>query len=86
MPFLWLAVPTRLDGSSDRGVIERNSIALLSYLAGGTDQPSTRWLGRYASSDKVHYSGLWNSNHVNGNYDPAFLQLLADSAAAGGRM
>jgi hypothetical protein len=80
MPFLWLAVPTKPDGSSDRGVIERNSIALLSCLAGGPDQPSARWVGHYASSGKVRYSGLWNSNHVNENYDPAFLQLLADSA------
>ena len=32
MPFLWLAVPTKPDGSSDRGIIERNSIALLSCL------------------------------------------------------
>jgi hypothetical protein len=30
MTFLWLAVPSRPDGSSDRGLIERNSIALLS--------------------------------------------------------
>jgi hypothetical protein len=41
MPFLWLAVPSHPDGSSDRGLIERNSIGLLSGLAGGPDQPAS---------------------------------------------
>lgn len=77
MPFLWLAVPTRPDGTSERSYIERNSIALLSRLVGGLDQPSTAWLGHHATSGKVRHSGLWNSNHVNEAYDPAFLRLLA---------
>lgn len=29
-------------------------------------QPSPQWLGRYAYSDKVRSSGLWNSNYVGG--------------------
>ena len=80
MPFLWLAVPTRSDGSSDRGCIERNSIALLSCLTGGPDKPSTSWLGHHASSSKVRQSGLWNSDHVDEHYDPGFLHLLAELA------
>jgi hypothetical protein len=73
MPFLWLNVPER----EDRGYIERNSIALLSRLAGGQDSPSAGWLGRYATRLEIRESGLWNVQHVYDRYDPAFLQLLA---------
>jgi hypothetical protein len=76
MPFLWLAVPNRQDGDSDRGSIERNSIALLSCLIGGPDQSSGSWLGRYAANSNVRQSGLWNSNHVHDAYDSSFLQVL----------
>ncbi|MFE5567379.1 hypothetical protein ACFQ68_20510 [Amycolatopsis japonica] len=81
MPFRWLAVPTGPDGTSLRGAIERNSIALLSNLRGGPDRPSSAWLGHHALSDKVRDSGLWNVNHVDEDYDPAFLEsfrALAD--------
>jgi len=77
MPFLWLAVPTRPDGRSDRGFIERNAIALLSCAAGGPDKPSSSWLGSHAASSKVRDSGLWNADHVEDAYDPAFLDLVA---------
>jgi len=80
MPFLWLAVPSRPDGSSDRGRIERNTIALLSCLTGGPDQPTASWLGHHATITRIRQSGLWNSNHVDENYDPAYLQLLANPA------
>ncbi len=80
MPFLWLAVPSHPDGSSDRGRIERNSIALLSCLAGGPDHPSASWLGHHATSTRILQSGLWNSNHVDEDYDPGFLQLFANLA------
>ncbi|MGN6172151.1 MAG: hypothetical protein ACTHPS_04265 [Streptosporangiaceae bacterium] len=77
MPFLWLAVPNRPDGSSDRAFIECNSIALLSCTTGGPDKPSSSWLGGHATSSKVCRSGLWNSNPVDEHYEPAFLDLLA---------
>jgi hypothetical protein len=77
MPFLWLAVPSRPDGSSDRAFIERNSIALLSCTTGGPDKPSSSWLGAHATSGKVCRSGLWNSNHVDEHYKPGLLDLLA---------
>ena len=77
MPFLWLAVPDRPEGGSNRGYIEKNSIALLSCRAGGPDRPSAGWLGRHASSEKVRQSALWNSNHVDDHYDPGFLPVLA---------
>jgi hypothetical protein len=37
---------------SDRGRIERNTIALLSCVTGGPDKPSTGWLGHNATSTK----------------------------------
>jgi hypothetical protein len=70
MPFLWLAVAGQPARDSGRGYIEKNSIALLSCRAGGLDQPSARWLGHHASSEKVRQSALWNSNHVDDRYDP----------------
>lgn len=76
MPFVWLAAPTRPDGSSDRSFIERNAIALLSCAAGGPDKPSSGWLGSYAASTKVRRSGLWNVDHVEEVHDPAFLDVL----------
>ena len=30
-----------------------------------------------AASEKVRASGLWNSNHVDEGYEPAFLETLA---------
>jgi hypothetical protein len=81
MPFLWLAIPSHPDGTSDRAFIERNSIALLSCATGSLDTPSSSWLGHHAASSNVRRSGLWNSNHVDEPYHPEFLQLLASLAA-----
>ena len=77
MPFLWLPVEDSPGRASDRGLIERNSIALLS-LAGGAnrDKPSPWWLGHRATNPKVRSSGLWNVNHVDEHYDPSFLSVL----------
>ena len=77
MPFLWLAVEDEAGRSSLRGYIERNAIALLSnWGKQPTDPPSTSWLGHLSDREKVRASGLWNSNHVNEDYDPAFLGVL----------
>jgi hypothetical protein len=73
MPFLWLSVP----GRTYRGYLERNSIAPLSCLTGGPDQPGASWLGRYAERAEIRGSGLWNVEHVTGHYEPRFLQRLA---------
>jgi hypothetical protein len=75
-----IRVPTRDDGSSDRGYIERNAIALLSCLAGPAEPPSRGWLGHDSNSPKVRLSGLWNVNHVDETYDPTFLTVLGDHA------
>lgn len=72
MPFLWLAVPDR----TDRGYIERNSIALTSRLGQGLDPPSGTWLGRHADRTEIRTSGLWNVDHVHHRCDTGFLDLL----------
>jgi hypothetical protein len=77
MPFLWIAIEDETGPESLRGYIERNSIALLSnYNKPPLDPPSQDWLGRYCDRERVRNSGLWNSNHVDESYDPAFLDAL----------
>jgi len=62
---------------SRRGFIERNSIALLSnYNKPRLDPPSAVWLGHHCNRERVRNSGLWNSIHVDEDYDPAFLDEL----------
>jgi hypothetical protein len=77
MPFLWLEVGDTPGPESHRGVIERNSIGLLSaYRLEAIDPPSPDWLGTHCDRDRVRASGLWNNNHVDENYDPRFLDVL----------
>jgi hypothetical protein len=72
MPVLFLAVPDR----SDRELIERQTIALLSRRRGGVDPPSPQWLGLTADREEVRTSALWNVHHVDEAYDPTFLDTL----------
>ncbi|MFB4300394.1 hypothetical protein [Actinomadura sp. NTSP31] len=72
LPLLWLEVPDR----EHRISIRANSIALLSRCNGGTHPISPGWLGLDARNDNVCRSGLWNSEHVDDPYDPAFLDLM----------
>ena len=77
MPFLWLAVEDEPGPNSLRGYIERNSIGLLSnYGKTPIDSPSPSWLGQHSDRERVRLSGLWNSNHVGDDYDPAFLDAM----------
>ena len=74
MPFLWLDVPDDPGPASQRGLVERNSIALLSgYDGDAADPPSAGWLGQYSSREAVRRSGLWNNNHVRESYDVSSL-------------
>lgn len=78
MPFLWLAIEDDPGAASLRGYIERNSIALLSNFGRHPiDPPSPGWLGHHSNRDRVRSSGLWNQNHVDEAYDPAFLDILS---------
>ena len=77
MPFLWLAIADDPGPRSLRGYIERNAIALLSnYNKPSIDAPSPHWLGNHCNREKVRNSGIWNQNHVDEDYDPAFLDEL----------
>jgi len=77
MPFLWIEVDDAPGPGSDRGLIERNSIALLSNFGReAIDPPSPAWLGRHCGRDRVRRSGLWNNNHVEERHDRAFLSAL----------
>lgn len=83
MPFLWLSIDDDAGPHSDRGYIERNSIALLSNLnKTEIDPPSKGWLGHDCDRMRVRNSGLWNQNHVDENYDPAFLDRLEQIVTA----
>jgi hypothetical protein len=76
MHLLWVAVPTRNDGTSDRGLIEANSIALLSVAAGSCELASPGWLGHHAPSSAVGSSGLWNVRHIADEYSPKALDVV----------
>ena len=77
MPFLWLPIDDDAGPESRRGYLERNLIALLSnFQKPPLDPPSAAWLGTHSDRERVRESGLWNSNHVNEEYDPAFLDEL----------
>ncbi len=78
MPFLWVEVPDDPGPRSDRKVLETNCIALLSNRNRPTLDPcSPGWLGRASEEPKVRESGLWLHNHVDDDYDLAFLSVLA---------
>jgi len=77
-PFLWVDVDDEPGPGSDRAYLERNAIALVSnYGKAPIDPRSNRWLGNASPSKKIRESGLWNVNHVDESYDPAFLDQLA---------
>lgn len=79
LPFLWLPIDDAPGPSSLRGLIERNTIALISnWQKPPIDPPSGRWLGRTSGREKVRLSGLWNQRHVEEAYDPAFLDVLEE--------
>ncbi len=78
MSLLWVAIDHELGTASMRGYIERNAIALLSNFGKEPlDAPSENWLGHHSDRERVRKSGLWNSNHVDEAFDPAFLDPLA---------
>ncbi len=83
MPLLWLAIDDAPGPDSRRGYIERNAIALLSnYGKSPLDPPSRGWLGHWCDRERVKESGLWNSNHVDEQYQPDFLETLESTVAA----
>lgn len=78
LPFLWVDVDDEPGPRSDRAYIERNAIALASnYGREPIDPRADGWLGHDSPSEKIRGSGLWNVDHVDESYDPAFLDRLA---------
>jgi hypothetical protein len=74
---LFLPITDPPGAGSHRGLIERNSIALISnYGTPSGIEPSQGWLGQYSGRGKVRQSGLWNNRHVDETYDPAFLGVF----------
>lgn len=82
MRVAWVAVLDEPGPGSERGVIERSAIALLASEGRVVDPPSRRWLGRFAPSDAIRGSGLWNVNHVGAGTETGFLDDLAAYAEA----
>ena len=78
MPFLWVEVDDPPGPASERGLIERGVIAVLSNFAGlPIDPPSSTWLGRRSAREAIRTSGLWNVNHVrDAALDDRFLSAL----------
>lgn len=80
MPFVFVNIDDDPGPESGRGVIERNSIALLSnFRREAIDPASTRWLGHNSGRDRVRESGLWNNNHVDETYERSFLVTLEEA-------
>lgn len=76
MGLLWVAIDDEPGPHSQRGYIERNSIALLSQVGNTVDPASAGWLGHHSTAPAICESGLWNVNHVGEAYDPGFLDAL----------
>lgn len=75
--FVVLPVLDDAGPNSLRGVIERNSIALLSNSnKPAIDAASRTWLGRHSSRPAVTSSGLWNVRHTGEAYESGFLDIF----------
>ena len=80
LPFLWIRVDDEPSSESDRKYIERNAIALASnYQKEPIDQRCEDWLGNDSPPDEISESGLWCIDHVDEQYDPAFLDRLSEA-------
>lgn len=79
LPFLWIKVDDEPGPESNRAYLERNLIALVSnYDKPAIDPRNDAWPGNFSQSPMIRKSGLWNVNHVNEPYDPAFLHTLGE--------
>ncbi len=76
MPVVWLSVEDPASRGSDRGLIERAAIALLSNRMDPEDPASSNWLGGFSHRETIQHSGLWNVNHVGDTADERFLEVM----------
>lgn len=79
MPVLWVDVEDEAGPDSQRSVIERGSIALLSNLFSPLDAPSESWLGMHSPRDEIRRSGLWNLNYTHELPNPDFINVFSDA-------
>ncbi len=80
LPFLWVDIDDEPGPESDRAYVERNALALVSNFEKETlDLRRDDWLGKHSPRKEIHGSGLWNSNHVEEDYDSAFLDRVAEA-------
>ena len=87
LPFLWVDVDDEPGPESDRAYLERNVLALVSnYGKPPMDPRADEWLGTDSRSEKIRESGLWNVNHFDESYDPAFLDRLAEAIGETGTL
>ncbi len=83
MPLLWVAVNDTPGPQSMRSYLEKNCIGLLSNFGRlPIDPPSANWLGRHSPVEHIRESGLWNSDYVDRDYDPAFLPIFREIVQA----
>lgn len=74
LPVLWIDVDDEPGPDSDRAFVERNAIGLVSnYREEPLDPRDDRWLGTDSPSEAIREPGLWNVDHADEGYDPAFL-------------
>ena len=76
LPVLWVAVPNEASPTSERSIIERNAIALLSQDAQRSVTSLNGWLGEHSPRREIRESRLWNLDYVTDDCDPSFLALL----------
>jgi hypothetical protein len=77
LTFTFLNIDDEPGANSRRGLVEQNSIALLSnFERPALDTPSLSWLGNMSNRDLVAGSGLWNQRHVNETFNQTFLDYL----------
>jgi hypothetical protein len=80
LPFLWVNINDEPGPESDRAYVERNVIALVSnFRKNSLDSREDHWLGKDSPRNEIHCSGLWNINRVEEDYDPAFLDRVAEA-------
>jgi hypothetical protein len=81
LPVLWVAVPDEASPASERSIIERNAIALLSQDAQRSVMPANGWLGEHSPRREIRESRLWNLNYVDDDYARGFLAVLERAVA-----
>ena len=76
MSVTWVSVPDVAGPKSDRSVIERGAVALLSNRLSPIDLPSPTWLGAMSPREVIRRSGLWNLNYVGDEVQLDFLDVF----------